>query len=245
MRSRSRETSENDASTAASRATYERIARFYDLVDLPFEYARYRHLRPLLFDGLGGRILDAGVGTGRNMPYYPPGSKVVGIDISPAMLRIAGRRCRQSPAVIHLRVMDVTRLDFPDATFDSAVASFLFCTLPEELHVPALMELSRVLKPGGRLRLLDYRRPSRGLRLLLTKLWEPWAKWAFGASFDRDPEKYFAQAGLTMIRKTFVVDDLIAMVEATHQRGLDARSTAPLLSGATESSCRLEGELQR
>ena len=55
---------------------------------MPFEYDRCQHLRPLLFDGVGGRILDAGVGTGRNMRYYPPGSKVVGIDNSPAILRM-------------------------------------------------------------------------------------------------------------------------------------------------------------
>ena len=238
MKNRSKESSGNSASNAAPRATYERIARFYDLLDLPFEYGRYRHLRPLLFNGLGGRILDAGVGTGRNMRYYPPVSEVVGIDSSPAMLRIAGRRCGRSPAVVHLREMDVSRLDFPDATFDGAVASFLFCTLPEELQAPALKELSRVLKPGGILRLLDYRRPSGGLRLLLTKLWEPWAKWAFGASFDRRPEKHFAQAGLKMVRKTFLVDELIAMMEAKHRPGEGAGSIAPLSNTAADQKER-------
>ncbi len=87
------------------------------------------------------------------------------------------------------------------------------------------------------MRLLDYRRPSGGLRLLLTKLWEPWAKWAFGASFDRHPERYFAQAGLKMVRKTFLVDELIAMVEAKHRPGEGAGSIAPLSSGASEYSC--------
>jgi ubiquinone/menaquinone biosynthesis C-methylase UbiE len=198
--------------------TYQRIARFYDLIDLPFEYSRYRRLRPLLFEGLNGRLLDAGVGTGRNMPFYPPGSEVIGVDISPAMLLRARRRRGQSRAEVQLRQMDVTNLDFPDATFDAIVASFLFCTLPEEDQLPALKEVARVLKPGGILRLLDYTRPSRGLRLLLTRLWEPWAKWAFGASFDRHPEKYFEEAGLKMARKTFVVDDLIALVETRRQR---------------------------
>jgi ubiquinone/menaquinone biosynthesis C-methylase UbiE len=68
---------------------YQRIAPFYDLLDLPFEYRRYRRIRPLLFDGLLGRILDAGIGTGRNVPFYPPGENIVGIDISPAMLERA------------------------------------------------------------------------------------------------------------------------------------------------------------
>ncbi len=74
---------------------YQRIARFYDLLDLPFEYSRYRKIRPLLFRGLTGRLLDAGVGTGRNFPFYPPFAHVVGIDISPAMLARAVRRLTQ------------------------------------------------------------------------------------------------------------------------------------------------------
>ena len=65
---------------------YQRIVPVYDLIDLPLEYGRYRRIRRLLFEGLSGRLLDAGVGTGRNFPFYPPGSAVVGIDISPAML---------------------------------------------------------------------------------------------------------------------------------------------------------------
>ena len=51
---------------------YQRIAWAYDLLDLPFEYGRYRKIRPMLFRGLSGRILEAGVGTGRNFPFYPP-----------------------------------------------------------------------------------------------------------------------------------------------------------------------------
>jgi hypothetical protein len=56
---------------------YERIAPLYDLLDLPFEYSRYRKIRPLLFQGLKGRVLDAGIGTGRNIQFYPPEAQVV------------------------------------------------------------------------------------------------------------------------------------------------------------------------
>ena len=101
---------------------YRRIAPFYDLLELPFEYGRYRRLRRRVFDGLSGRILDAGIGTGRNVEFYPQGAKVVGIDISPAMLARAERRLRPSPATtVELREMDVTRLDFPAGSFDVAV----------------------------------------------------------------------------------------------------------------------------
>src|SRR2546423_350187 len=89
---------------------YQRIAPLYDLLDLPFERGRYRHIRPLLFDGLSGRILDAGVGTGRNFPFYPAGASVLGIDLSPAMLGRAERRRAGSAATVELRQMDVTAL---------------------------------------------------------------------------------------------------------------------------------------
>jgi demethylmenaquinone methyltransferase/2-methoxy-6-polyprenyl-1,4-benzoquinol methylase len=141
---------------------YERIAWVYDLLDLPFEYGRYRKIRPMLFRGLSGRILEAGVGTGRNFPFYPPGSEVVGIDLSPAMLAQAERRRPTAVAKVELRQMDVTRLNFPDRSFDAAVATFLFCTLPDELQVAGMRELGRVVKPGGAIRCLEYTRPSGG-----------------------------------------------------------------------------------
>jgi ubiquinone/menaquinone biosynthesis C-methylase UbiE len=193
---------------------YRRIARFYDLLDRPLERKRHRPLRPLMFQGLSGHILDAGVGTGRNFPFYPPGATVVGLDISPAMLAEAERRLNEATAPVELLGMDVTRLDFPDASFDAAVATFLFCALDEELQVPGLRELGRVVKPGGPIRLLEYVRPSGPWRRFITRLWQPWIAWAYGASFDRNTEAYIRPAGLELVEARFVVDDLIKLIEA-------------------------------
>lgn len=193
---------------------YERIAPFYDLLDLPFERRRYRSIRAEVFAGLGGRLLDAGVGTGRNMAFYPAGAEVAGIDLSPAMLRRAARRAAQSPASVDLHAMDVTKLDFPDGAFDAAVATFLFCVLPSETHVAALSELCRVVRPGGAIRLLDYVRPSGALRQAAARLWAPWIGWAYGASFDRDVEARIGEAGLRTVEARFVFSDLIRLVEA-------------------------------
>jgi ubiquinone/menaquinone biosynthesis C-methylase UbiE len=193
---------------------YQRIAPFYDLLDLPFEHGRYRRIRPLLFAGLSGRILDAGVGTGRNFPFYPPGARVVGIDLSPAMLARAERRLTRTTATVELRQMDVTRLDFPDGAFDAAVATFLFCVLPDELQEPALREMGRVVKEGGLIRLLEYTRPHGAVRRAVTRLWEPWVSWAYGASFDRRTEGHLDAAGLQLVERQFVVDDLIKLLTA-------------------------------
>jgi ubiquinone/menaquinone biosynthesis C-methylase UbiE len=193
---------------------YERIAAFYDFLDLPFEYGRYRKIRPLLFEGLLGRLLDAGVGTGRNFPFYPSNAKVVGIDLSPAMLTRAERRRGLAAAPVELRQMDVTRLGYPDRYFDAAVSTFLFCTLPNEMQVPALKELNRVVKPGGLIRLLEYTRPSGTFRRAITKIWEPWVYWAYGAGFDRRTEEHMPEAGLQLIDSRFVAGDLIKIITA-------------------------------
>jgi ubiquinone/menaquinone biosynthesis C-methylase UbiE len=177
--------------------------------------AATRALRPLLFDGLAGRILDAGAGTGRNFPFYPPKAAVVGIDLSPAMLARAERRRSQATArLVELRQMDVTKLDFPDMSFDAAVATFLFFVLPNELQVPALREIARVVKMGGLIRLLEYVRPHGTMRRIVSRIWQPWIAWAYGASFDRQTEKHLPEAGLELVESRYVVDDLVKLITA-------------------------------
>jgi demethylmenaquinone methyltransferase/2-methoxy-6-polyprenyl-1,4-benzoquinol methylase len=195
-------------------ARYERIAPFYDLLDLPFEHRRYQALRPLMFQSLGGRLLDAGVGTGQNCAFYPPDAIVSGIDTSPAMLERAHDRCPALSAAGRLYQMDVTELEFPASSFDAAVATFLFCVLPDELQVPALRELRRVVKPGGQIRLLEYVRPHGAFRRIMSRIWQPWIAWAYGASFDRQTERHVPEAGLELLESRYVVDDLVKLITA-------------------------------
>ena len=191
---------------------YQRIAPLYDLLDLPFERRRYRAIRPLLFRGITGQLLDAGIGTGRNCEFYPPTAIVSGIDISPAMLTRARDRCPTLAAGGRLYQMDVTALQFPTGTFDAAVSSFLFCVLPDALQVPALRELGRVVKPGGLIRLIEYVRPRGTLRRAISYFWQPWIRWAYGASFDRHTEQHVPSAGLELIESRYVVDDLLKLL---------------------------------
>lgn len=191
---------------------YQRIAPVYDLLDLPFEMRRYRALRPLLFDGLDGHLLDAGIGTGRNCAFYPPAAIVSGIDTSTAMLARARERCPTLADGDRLYQMDVTALEFPTGAFDAAVSSFLFCVLPDQLQERALRELGRVVKQGGRIRLLEYVRPRGTVRRVLSCIWEPWIRWAYGASFDRHTEQHVPAAGLELVESRYVVGDLLKLV---------------------------------
>jgi ubiquinone/menaquinone biosynthesis C-methylase UbiE len=199
-------------------ARYQRIAPLYDLLDAPFEHGRYRQIRPVLWRGLHGRLLDAGVGTGRNFSSYPAGAEVIGVDLSPAMLMRAERRRAALGGRVVLRRMDVTALEFADENFDAVVATFLFCVLPPQQQRPALLELMRVIRPGGELRLLEYVRPHDPGRRLVARLWAPWMQWAYGAGHDRDTEAHVAALGLTVQERRYLVPDLVLMLRLGRPR---------------------------
>ena len=195
---------------------YSRIARFYDLFDLPFEYGRYRPIRRHMFSGLEGRILDAGVGTGRNMSFYPEGTEVTGIDLSKAMLGRAVERRERLHKRVDLLEMDVLRTTFPDDHFDAAVATFLFCVLEPEDQLPALKELCRITRTGGEIRILEYAYSQSPVKRFIMRLWAPWVRWLYGAAFDRDTEQYVPQAGLRVAESRFLFQDIIKLLILRH-----------------------------
>ena len=195
---------------------YRHRPRLYDFLDLPFEYGRYRRLRRRMFEGLSGRLLDAGVGTGRNIAFYPDGgpdgSEVTGIDLSPAMIAKARRRSVKLGRAVDLRRMDVSATAFADNHFDAVIATFLFCVLEKDRQLPALAELARVCREGGEIRLLDYVYSRNPARRLVMRLWAPWVRTVFGASFDRDTERHIAAAGLELVARRFLVSDVIRLL---------------------------------
>ena len=155
------------------RARYNRLANLYDAVDMA-ELLYKRRVRPHLFAGLSGRILDAGVGTGCSIPFYPDGAWTLGMDLSPGMLGHARRRARRLNRSVSLAAMDIMSTGFADASFDAVVSAFTFCTLDESRQRPALAEMARILKPGGELRILDYAF-SRHLPVRLAmRAWQVW-----------------------------------------------------------------------
>ncbi len=199
----------------AGKPRYTRIARFYDLLDFPFEYLRYRPIRRMLFGGVRGAVLDAGVGTGRNMAFYPGGGEVVGIDLSPQMLARAGKRKESLGVEVELREMDVRATGFADGRFDFVIATFLFCVLDADDQLPALSELRRICKPGGEIRLLEYTYSTRPVKRLVMRLWAPWVRLIYGAAFDRETERYVTAAGLRLVEQRFVFQDIIKLLVLT------------------------------
>lgn len=182
------------------------------MLDWPFERFRYGRLRRRLFEGLtGGRLLDVGVGTGRNLAYYPPGAASVGVDVSRAMLTKAKARAEGLGRPVRLAQMDATALGLRDASFDTIVATFLFCVLPDVLHPPALAELRRVCRPDGRIILLEYQYSRRPWRRLPMQFLAPYVEWMYGARFDRRLAERLGRADLEVVSDTFLYSDVIRL----------------------------------
>ncbi|BAY17603.1 type 11 methyltransferase [Anabaenopsis circularis NIES-21] len=132
--------------------TYDQGAVDYEQIML-----RYWHIdRQALIDSLqlkpGQTVLDAAVGTGLNLPAYPEGVSVVGVDLSEKMMDEAQKK--RVSADITFKVSDLLNLDFPDNTFDAAASGFTLCVVTDPVR--AMDEILRVTKPGAYIAILDY-----------------------------------------------------------------------------------------
>ncbi len=201
-----------------ARSTYERIAFAYDFLDAPYEILWKRALRRRVFEGLEGAILDAGVGTGCNFAAYPGGARASGCDASAAMLGRARARAEKVGQLVDLRCCDLTRLDWPDATFDGVVATFVFACIEDNEQAAALAEVRRVCKPGGEIRIVDYRLSPRRIVRARQKLMSAWLNGTFAATYTPTTENYFEQAGLEVIEEKFLRSDVLKMIRLRPRR---------------------------
>jgi ubiquinone/menaquinone biosynthesis C-methylase UbiE len=139
------------------------------------------------------RLLDVGVGTGANFGLYPAEASVMAIDADPGMLGRAQGRLAAARRPIELREMNVMALDIPDASFDAALTTLVFCEVPDPLA--GLREIRRVLKPGAPLVMLEHTVSGRAwLDAVLRGLSAITAP-AFGEHFDRDTARSVSDAG--------------------------------------------------
>jgi phosphatidylethanolamine/phosphatidyl-N-methylethanolamine N-methyltransferase len=147
-------------------AAYARWAPVYDLV-FTAVMRPGRKAAAAAADRPGGLVLDVGVGTGLELPYFSASTRLVGIDLSEPMLREARKRVlgHPLPQVAGLLAMDATRLAFPDGTFDAVVAPYVMTVVPDPHGT--LDELARVLKPGGEIVLVNHVGAEDGPRAVL------------------------------------------------------------------------------
>ncbi|HUE81859.1 MAG TPA: methyltransferase domain-containing protein [Pyrinomonadaceae bacterium] len=180
-----------------TRPVYDDIAPHYEKVMRPLQRWFLLRLRAETLSQLpeNARILEVGAGTGLNFIFYPAGASGVASEFSHEMLRIAARK--DKPSAVSLVENCAEFLPFRDHSFDAAFATLVFCSI----HSPAqaFAELRRVVKPGGKVILLEHVRP-RGLLGPFFDFLNFFTLRLFNDHFNRRTAKDAQQAGLTIIR---------------------------------------------
>ena len=168
----------------------EQIPWLYDACCALCECLGLARWRRWLVDGAEGSVLDVGCGTGRNLPLYRPGVRVIGLEPSAAALRRARRR---APGVSVVQGA-AEALPFRTGAFDTVVSGLVFCSVADPTR--GLAEVKRVLKPGGALRMLEHVRATRGWKARAQDRWEPlWTRITGGCHWNRDTEAAVEGAG--------------------------------------------------
>ncbi len=197
-------------------------ARFYDVCEA--SDLRRGSSKKALFRDMRGRILFVGVGTGMDIPHFPAGRTIVGIDISEKMLRKARPRARAYSGRMVLLRADAQNLKFPDNSFDTLVTSCTMCSVPDPVR--AFREYHRVLRPGGRLLMFEHVRSRNCLLGLSLDMMTLWTRLS-GTEMNRDTVSNARTAGFRITSIASVFLDIILSVRAT--KGATTQNESPTL----------------
>ena len=204
-------TESND--TKATKRRYDRIARVYDFMEGLIERSRYSKWREILWSKVeGSNILEVGVGTGKNFSYYPKNSQITAIDFSEKMLERAQGKASQQKVKVNLRQMDVQALEFEDNTFESVVASFVFCSVPNPIR--GLTEIERVCKSKGKVVLLEHVLSGNPVLAWLMNLVNPLVVRIMGANINRRTVENVIKSGLVVEQITDLGWGIFKLIEA-------------------------------
>lgn len=200
-------------STRRTRRRYDRNAPMYDMMEHVMETRAFQRWRERLW-GLveGEKILEVGVGTGKNMPFYPAGARVTAIDLSPRMLDRARSRAKEVGCSADVCEMDVQELDYPDGSFDAVVSTFVFCSVPDP--IAGLREIRRVLRPGGRLYMLEHVLSQRRVLRQLMRLVNPLTVFFTGVNVNRETRRNLEVAGFEISRAEALWSDVFWLLVA-------------------------------
>jgi len=179
----------NDA--ASGEKGHRWFAALYDTVSRVGERAQVQAIRKELLADLRGDVLEIGAGTGANFEHYPPDARVVALEPDPHMLKRAKQKLRPN---VELRAGPAESLPFPDASFDAVVSTLVLCTVRD--FPRALSEITRVLRPGGRLYFIEHIRADGFAGRVQDAIKPVWSYFAAGCNVNRETERAFENAGL-------------------------------------------------
>lgn len=184
---------------------YDRAYLLSNIVLWPLERLFFGRFRWSLLHDLSGRVLEVGVGTGKNLPYYDyQRVQLTGVDLSEGLLKRARRLAAHLHLPVDLRPMDAEHLQFPDQTFDVVVCTFVLCSVPSPILV--LQEMARVAKPDGQILMLEHVL-SRIPRLARLQHW-------MGTHMECDTLTNIARSGLLLVGdRKLMLGDIIRRLE--------------------------------
>lgn len=179
--------------TERVRAIQDKHASGYDRQMGFFERVLFADGREWACSKISGRVLEIAIGTGRNMPFYPEGVELTGVELSPEMLALARSRADHLGLDLELRLGDAQELELEDESFDTVLITFALCTIPDDRRAAA--EAFRVLRAGGRLVAIEHvRSPARPVSTV-QRMIDPLSV-RFGADHvAREPLDYIADVG--------------------------------------------------
>ena len=205
----------NDSLEATRREQeiYDRHSSRYDITQWPMELFAFGRLRQRLWEQVqGGRVLEVGGGTGRNLPHYPAQARVAALDLSPGMLLRAVKRADRVGRQVDFVLADAERLPFRDQVFDTVIATCVFCSVPDP--VQGLRELRRVSRPGGTTLLLEHVRARNPVLGKVMDWLNPISLRFSGVSINRDTVGNVKRAGLAVEHEESFMMSIVKMLRA-------------------------------
>jgi len=198
---------------------YNVTSWFYDILDFPWEM-QYRKWRPRMVGDMRGDILEAGVGTGRNLKYYHPSVSLTAIDLCPAMLKRAIKRGKQASCSVRFLHEDACSMEsIPSDSYDWFMAGFLCCVLPDELQPAVIKQIERILKPKGRFRLLEMVYSNIPELRKRQNFFTPFVEKVYGARFDRKTLNHLEKSDkLKITNKKFLKQDVYLLIEGNIEK---------------------------
>lgn len=192
------------------RKRYDRVSKVYDILEQPMEVMSLKKWRMEVTKDLKGKVLEVGVGTGKNIPYYPDNIDITAIDFSEKMLEKAKQKAIRLNKNVEMIHMDAQNMDFFNNTFDRVFTTCVFCSVPDPIK--GLKELRRVCKPNGKIIMIEHVRSEKKILGFVMDIFNPLTVNLYGANINRRTVENVREAGFTDVEVINLTGDIVKKI---------------------------------